>query len=542
METLPRPQFHDIVKEELWFDESLLVSLLKYSLSLGLAEKDRILSCMHTLTLRQIEELVRVFLDEQMEFTKMVNNDSETKHIELLVLSSKKSWQELEAKYDLSNVLSDDELNTQIGEFLFMYELKYGAGSGESKERAMDDQESTDDIDSPNETTEEETDEFVKNPEIEFYKKQPLGDEPILVNDDDDGDDEKTDCSPLWSKFDVETDPPSPPKPQEALDILSQTVIGQAHALQKLTTAFFYHKLYSVFLYFKYLDQKMPKQPSIADSEYACQSPLLLIGDTGTGKTHIIKQITKLYQLNVITVDCSTLVRTGIVGTSLDTIGRMIYDTAPDVMTAQTSVVFLDEFDKLFVGDDGHKLDIALQLLGVMEGSSPFPVERSGSKDGHLPTHLPSENMLFILAGSFGIHRQGQEKTIGFHTDNSMTDTKNYNQLTLTKLNLPDELAGRIGQIIHLDTLNHEQYADILYQSPSSPWTIFQNQLALMECTAELPRDVVMALIEQNLTAIDKFGARGLYQAFNRLPCLTQILLQASEDEGQSFTISLDGL
>lgn len=93
---------------------------------------------------------------------------------------------------------------------------------------------------------------------------------------------------------------------------------------------------------------------------------------------------------------------------------------------------------------------------------------------------------------------------------------------------MPDELLGRIGRIICLKTLSADDYVKILYQSPTSPWNVLQNQLKMVNSTAELSKELVTHLIENNQEAIDKFGARGLYQAFSSMPAVVSVLAYAA--------------
>ncbi len=495
-------------------DEKLFLTLLKESLSLNTLEKSRVLQSIPVLSQFQIEELINVWIDERKNFVQLLTDEKEI--VQNLIIKSAKEWLTICYQYDIPELYSETELVRAIKAFMQTYDDEPCPPLFKFDDKNVDDK-NVDDENIDDENIDDKNDNEFNLIELSNMKEviQQINNEKLTVL-----------------------------SPSQAIKNVQKIVIGQEDALKKLATAFFYHKIFEInsqLYQEKKGDMKIGVKQQQNSMDYIRQSPILLLGNTGTGKTHLIKSLIKQYDFNLVIIDCSTLVRTGIVGTNLDTIGRMIYEQADkNCEKAKFAVIYLDEFDKLFLTSnfDDSFSNIATQLLTVIEGSAPFPIEHH-NKD-YYPTHINSENMLFILSGSFGIHQKILSKTnIGFHQEKNDKKIKDFNHLFLTECGLPDELAGRIGQIIYLNPLDIEGYCEILYNSPSSPWNILKSQLKMVDCSVELPKKIVYQLITENKKEIERFGARGLYQAFYRLPCITDIMMQASEKPFQHFTIQL---
>lgn len=477
---------------------SLFFFLLATSISLSQPEKTRVLESVPELTQFQIDALIQTFMEERQSFNQIRKEEPDP--IQALTKKAYREWQDIIAEYSFPKMPTE---RTWAQIFFDDAPLRERLSVLQS------------------EKDEEDESKWYINLTLPQLKKQYQYPAKILPRTLSLNPSKNTEVHGLTL-------------PEKVIKRLQKTVIGQDDALRKLAVSLYFHKRMAQINVLKADDSQIR----------ARQMPILFVGSTGTGKTHLIKSIAKQYDVNLVMIDASTLVRTGIVGTSLDDIGRMIYEQADkNEAKAKRAVVFFDEFDKLFVPNSAfnYGTEIATQLLTVMEGSAPFPIEYPNNmrRDENAPTSLDSSQMLFILAGSFGIHdKLFKQNQLGFYQSQSEKD-KSFNQLKLSTLGLPDELSGRIGQVVCLQPLQDEDYARILYHSPTSPFTALKNQLKLVDCAVSLPENVVQALIVQNKAELAKFGARGLYQAFNALPCITEILLQATRESHQEFVIEL---
>lgn len=495
-------------KRQLAFHESIVVQpplfffLLATSLSLSQPEKTRVLETVPELSQYQTDALLQTFLEERFSFNQI--RQTEPEQIQMLIKKAYREWQDIIAEYAFPTMPTE-----RTWAQIFFDDVQLRENLSTYQERSDKDE------------IRENHNNWYINLTLPQLKKQYQYPAKILPRTLSLNPSKKTEVHGLTL-------------PEKIIKRLQKTVIGQDEALRKLAVSLYYHKRMAQINILKSDDSQIR----------ARQMPILFVGATGTGKTHLIKSIAKQYDVNLVMIDASTLVRTGIVGTSLDDIGRMIYEQADkNEAKAKRAVVFFDEFDKLFVPNSAfnYGTEIATQLLTVMEGSAPFPIEYPNNmrRDENAPTSLDSSQMLFILAGSFGIHdKLFKQNQLGFYQSQSEKD-KSFNQLKLSTLGLPDELSGRIGQVICLQPLQDEDYARILYHSPTSPFTALKNQLKLVDCAVSLPENVVQTLIVQNKAELAKFGARGLYQAFNALPCITEILLQATQESHQEFVIEL---
>lgn len=268
-------------------------------------------------------------------------------------------------------------------------------------------------------------------------------------------------------------------------------------------------------------------------------APIFLTGKTGSGKTHIIKQLCKMFDVNFLAVNAPSISNAGYKGMTLADIGASLLQASnKNIAKAEHSVIFFDEFDKLFINDGlmlgAYHLSLVTEILTIIEGTTPFPVKDSDNGG------IDSSRMLFVLGGSFNIHQRNERAPIGFMNAKTQQGTPDH-QLRLTNFGLPDELAGRIGTIITLDDISQEQMIDILKNSPTSPFVAFKNKLAMISCTASISDAVLSDMADKHHDAIEKFGVRGLYQAFYRLPQISDILHEAPDHPHSHYHITPTG-
>ena len=349
--------------------------------------------------------------------------------------------------------------------------------------------------------------------------------------------------------------PQPPPTPQEMFERAKKVILYQDDVLRTLSLQLYYHlKLRYLYQQLVYKAVEEGQEPKAfwaqADSDVLppaiSKAPIFITGPTGSGKTHVIKQLCQMFGLNFLSVNSNQISNSGYKGTTLADLGGILVNKARPLtderpyfadMEAQFSVIFFDEFDKLFLNTEGANLGVYQQalvneLLTIFEGTSEFPVKEDRS--------IASHHMLFILGGSFNLHQKSVKPTIGFTGENKPVDIPT-DQLTLGKLGLPDELAGRIGQILTMKELDDQMLKDILLNSPTSPIATFKNRLAMEHCTLEVADDLLEALLSQQQSAIDKFGVRGLYQGFNELPQVQDVLLDAVGSPHHHYLLDLVG-
>lgn len=328
--------------------------------------------------------------------------------------------------------------------------------------------------------------------------------------------------------------------PDALFDVAKGLILHQDEALKALSVLMYYH--------LKHLNASQEL------SDYAKlfgqaptpikQPPVFLVGKTGLGKTHLVKELCQLVGVNFVCVNCTHLSNSGYKGMNLADVGRMLAKSANAHKPLSHSVVFFDEFDKLFVGSSTgsnyveFNRMLSAELLTLIEGTTPFPVKGDNDKD---EIHIESKDMFFILGGSFGMHAQKATPAMGFLGKADSQDPLPQSQSTLTDFGLPDELAGRIGKVIVMADMTDAMMKDILLNSPTSPYRFLHGQLSLEHCTAELDNSVLDGLIAKQQDAIAKFGVRGLYQGFYDLPQIMEVLLDAPAHPYHHYVIKSEG-
>lgn len=339
------------------------------------------------------------------------------------------------------------------------------------------------------------------------------------------------------------------PMPNQIIELAKQSIFYQDEAVKALSVVLYYHlkarehyELARVSQFGEnYEKYDTPADassvpfpvPVVADTN---QAPIFITGKTGGGKTHLVKEMCRLLEVNHLIINATHLSNSGHKGMTLADVGEMLMNGVhQDAQKAMFSVIFFDEFDKLFLSNDSqlgvYHQALATELLTLIEGTTDFPVRDSES--------ISSRHMLFILGGSFTLH-QDKSVSMGFVHDDKQESIPT-SQLGLTQLGLPDELAGRIGQIISMVPLTNQMLQDILLSSPTSPYTTLKNRLAMVQCTVEISDALLELLLHKQQTAIDKFGVRGVYQGFNELPQVLDILMDAPSYPYYHYMIDVAG-
>ena len=193
----------------------------------------------------------------------------------------------------------------------------------------------------------------------------------------------------------------------------------------------------------------------------------IVVAPTGQGKTFLLRKMVKMLHLNLITVDCSTLVGENYKGVSLSQRIAGAMEEAKDEKSFQQSVLFLDETDKLCRGNSQHSSGMTAFLQLFNGGSITI------SKDDRKAESVDVSRFLIILAGAFvGLEeivraRLCPRPKIGFDAGTAVRKTEiDYLQEVtaddLEKFGLMRELLGRVGTILVLPPLGLEDYKVLL--------------------------------------------------------------------------------
>lgn len=301
--------------------------------------------------------------------------------------------------------------------------------------------------------------------------------------------------------------------PQNLYQILKEDVVGQDKALQDIAVTAFKH-IVNV----------------RSGGVYSMRSNMLLIGDTGTGKTYTIEKIANILKIPFLVIDCSTLTATGYVGDDPSTaLGKIIRkNNGIPLDDDQPAIIFLDEIDKL--ANSGENFDVnrksvQSELLKALDGGIIDVNIMPQDKRAYFTktVALNTNNILFVAAGCFH-NLIDRVKKITAITDSkssmlTISAYKNKSILAhlrdgLTEYGLMSEFVGRFPVVAILNDLTKDNFITIAkhYNGRIKKYIDFFNSYSI---EVRIEENIYAVLAEQ---AFDlKMGARGIAYIVDRL-------------------------
>jgi ATP-dependent Clp protease ATP-binding subunit ClpX len=304
-------------------------------------------------------------------------------------------------------------------------------------------------------------------------------------------------------------------KPIEIKAFLDLYVIGQDEAKKVLSVAVYNH--------YKRLAQKDSK-----DDVEIEKSNIIMVGETGTGKTLLARTIAKMLHVPFTIVDATVLTEAGYVGEDIETILTRLLQVADyDVQAAEKGIVFIDEIDKISRKSDNPSItrDVSGEgvqqgLLKLLEGSVVNVPPQGGRKHPDqkmIPVN--TKDILFIAGGAFdGIERKiGNRlntKMVGYSAskEKDQIDRENLLQYIapqdLKSYGLIPELIGRLPILTYLESLDREALKNILTEPKNAIIKQYEKLFKMDGITLSFEKKVFDFIVDKAVEF--KLGARGL--------------------------------